>query len=217
MHGMNTKLFTLLLFGCSLLAPLPLAAQDDTDADTPAESTGGTTAKPDKKADKKLAAALKKAQDAVKKQEKIKKDRDKVKIKWVSSDKKAFKEAAKYNLPVWVLYTDPATCPYCVKLDNEIILSKEFKKAKGLFIGYRSSTPLPEYGCSGGKPMGALFTPDKKKLTQLAYTPNQGPEQYIEIIRQQADRLQEEAEKKAQQQLDEAKAALEAAAGSDNE
>ena len=212
MHGMNTKLFTLLLFGCSLLAPLPLAAQDDTDADTPAESTGGTTAKPDKKADKKLAAALKKAQDAVKKQEKIKKDRDKVKIKWVSSDKKAFKEAAKYNLPVWVLYTDPATCPYCVKLDNEIILSKEFKKAKGLFIGYRSSTPLPEYGCSGGKPMGALFTPDKKKLTQLAYTPNQGPEQYIEIIRQQADKLQEEAEKKAQQQLDEAKAALEAAA-----
>lgn len=206
MRCMNTKLFMLLLFGCSVLAPLPLAAQDETE-ETPAEAP----AKTDKKVDKKLAAALKKAQDAVKKQEKIKKDREKVKIKWVSSDKKAFKEAAKYNLPVWVLYTDPATCPYCVKLDNEIILSKEFKKAKGLFIGYRSSTPLPEYGCSGGKPMGALFTPDKKKLTQLAYTPNQGPDGYIEIIRQQADKLQEEAEKKAQQALDEAKAAIEAA------
>lgn len=209
MRCMNTKLFTLLLFGCSVLAPLPLAAQDE--VDTPAESTEETTTKTPKKVDKKLAAALKKAQDAVKKQEKIKKDRAKVKIKWVSSDKKAFKEAAKYNLPVWVLYTDPATCPYCVKLDNEIILSKEFKKAKGLFIGYRSSTPLPEYGCSGGKPMGALFSPEKKNLGQLAYTPNQGPERYMEIIQQQADKLQEEAEKKAQQQLDEAKAAIEAA------
>lgn len=207
---MNAKLFTMLLFGCAVLAPLPLEAQDKADA----AGTEETTDRAPSKETKKAAAVLKKAQDAVKKQEKIKKDRAKVKIKWVSSDKKAFKEAAKYNLPVWILYTDPATCPYCVKLDNEIILSKEFKKAKGLFIGYRSSSPLPEYGCSGGKPMGALFTPDKKKLATLAYTPNQGPEGYMEIIQQQADKIQEEAEKKAQQQLDEAKAALEAAAES---
>lgn len=207
---MNTKLLTLLLFGCSALAPLPLAAQEEIDIDAATE-TPAKTDKTDKKVDKKLTAALKKAQDAVKKQEKIKKDREKVKIKWVSSDKKAFKEAAKYNLPVWVLYTDPATCPYCVKLDNEIILSKEFKKAKGLFIGYRSSTPLPEYGCSGGKPMGALFSPDKKNLGQLAYTPGLGPDGYISTIKKQADKLQEDAEKKAQQALEEAQAAIEAA------
>lgn len=205
MRGMNAKLLSLLLLGCCLTAPL--AAQEDA-ADAPA-TPAAKAEKP--KSAKQLAADVKKAQDAVKKQEKIKKDREKVKIKWVSSDKKAFKEAAKYNLPVWVLYSDPATCKYCVMLDEEIIFSKEFKKAKGLFIGYRSTSPLPQYQCDGGKPMGALFSPDKKKLCTLAYSRGQGAETYIDTIKGQADKIQEAAEKKAKADLEAAEAALEAA------
>lgn len=218
---MNKTFFSLLLAG-ALLAPLPLVAQDeDSDVDISAETDGAKPAKgKKKKADKgdkkgdaakrKASAALKKAETAMKNFEKSEKARAKVKIKWESSDKKAFKEAAKHNLPVWVLYSDPATCPYCVKLDNEIIFSKEFKKATGLFIGYRSTSPLPAYGLSNGKPMGKLYTPDKKELTTLAYTPNQGPDAYIGIIRGQGDKILAEAKKKVESDLEKAKADMEA-------
>lgn len=218
MMGSMKHLSLLLAAAVCLSAPLPLAAQDELD-DIVAENEAAP-AKPKAKAakggaqtpaQKKAAAKLRKAELAKKQFEKSEKARAKVKIKWESSDKKAFKEAAKYNLPVWVLYTDPSTCPYCVRLDNEIIFSKEFKKATGAFIGYRSSSPLPQYGCSGGKPMGALFTPDKKNLGTLAYTPNQGPAGYLDIIRRAGDGILKDAKDKIESDLQEAQAEVEAA------
>lgn len=217
---MHRTFFSLLLM-LSLFAPLPLAAQDEMpdlvteNEAAPAKGKKKADKKEQTPAQKKAAAKLRKAEQAKKLFDKNSKARAKVKIKWESSDKKAFREAAKYNLPVWVLYTDPATCIYCVKLDNEIINTKEFKKATGAFIGYRSSSPLPQYGCSGGKPMGALFTPDKKNLGSLAYMPNQGPEAYLRIIREAGDKIQKEAEEKIQSAIDEANAEIEAAEAGD--
>ena len=111
---MNAKLFALLLaFG--LLSPLPLTAQDE-ETDLVAENEPADTTpapkkkkKGDKKGDAKASARLKKAEAAAKKLEKQTKLRAEKKVKWETNEKKAFKEAEKYNLPVWVLYTDPAS------------------------------------------------------------------------------------------------------------
>lgn len=204
---MSMKHFLLFLTASlCLCTSLPLAAQDDApDAPAAAKSKAKSPAQ------KKALAKLRKAELAKKQLEKSEKTRAKMKIKWESSDKKAFREAAKHNLPVWVLYTDPATCPYCVKLDNEILFSKEFKKATGAFIGYRSASPLPQYGLASGKPMGTLYTPDKKPLGTLAYTPNQSPSQYLDIIRRAGDTVLNSAREKAEADIAEAQAELEAA------
>lgn len=210
--GMNTKLFALLLaFG--LLAPLPLTAQDEeTDlvaenepADAPASSK--KKKKGDKK-DAKAGARLKKAEAAAKKLEKQTKLRAEKKVKWETNEKKAFKEAEKYNLPVWVLYTDPSSCAICVKLDKEVLNTKELNEAKGLFIGFRSSTPLPQYDCAAGKPMGVILTPDKKRMNPKAgfsYVPGMAPSQYISMLRKYSDQLQKEAEDKVNEELEAAK------------
>lgn len=208
---MNTKL---LLFAFAAFLLLPLSAQDeasfDVETDAPAAESAAVKKKADKKLDPKVAARLKKAEAAVKKMEKTKKLRAEKKVKWETNEKKAFKEAAKYNLPVWVLYTDPATCGICVKLDNEVLDTKEFKNAKGLFIGFRSSSPLPQYDCAAGKPMGVVLTPDKKRMNPnagMAYVPGMAPAQYINMLRKYADRLQQEEEAKVNAELEAARAA----------
>lgn len=210
---MNTKIVALsLLLG--LLSPLPLAAQDeeaDVAVDVDAADAAATKKKKkgDKKADAKVSARLRKAEVAAKKLEKQAKLRAEKKVKWETNEKKAFKEAEKYNLPVWVLYTDPATCGVCVKLDNEVLNTKEFKEAKGLFIGFRSSVPLPQYDCAAGKPMGVILTPDKKRMNPKAgfsYVPGLAPAQYITMLRKYADQLQKEAEDKVNEELEAAKA-----------
>lgn len=207
---MNTKLFALLLaFG--LLTPLPLAAQDtETEQAAEPESTDATPApKKKKKGGKKASARLKKAEAAAKMLEKQNKLRAEKKVKWETNEKKAFKEAEKYNLPVWVLYTDPASCPICVKLDKEVLESKELNEAKGLFIGFRSSSPLPQYDCAAGKPMGVILTPDKQRMNPKAgfsYVPGLAPAQYITMLRKYSDRLQKEAEDKVNEELEAARA-----------
>lgn len=208
---MSTKLLTLLL-ASSLL--LPLSAQDKgafdvtTDGETTAEGATAEKTVPKKLAPK-VAARLKKAEAAAKKLEKTKALRAEKKVKWETNEKKAFKEAEKYNLPVWVLYTDPATCGICVKLDNEVLDTKEFKNAKGVFIGFRSSKPLPQYECAAGKPMGVIMSPDKKRMNPgkyFSYVPGMGPEQYLNMLRNYADRLQKEEEQKVNAELDAARA-----------
>lgn len=208
---MRTKLLPF-LFAASLL--LPLSAQDEnafdvsTDAEPVAE-TASAKKSSDKKLDPKVAARLKKAEAAAKKMEKAKKLRAEKKVKWETNEKKAFKEAAKYNLPVWVLYTDPATCGICAKLDSEVLETKEMKNAKGAFIGFRSSKPLPQYDCAAGKPMGVILTPDKKRMNPnagFAYVPGMAPAQYLNMLRNYADRLQREEEEKVNAELEAARA-----------
>lgn len=202
---MNKIFYSLLCLGF-VLSPLALA-QDEDGASTP--DTKLTTKNP---AAKKAAATLKKAQNAKKQFDAGVKKRDKVKIKWVSSDKKAFKEAEKYNLPVVVLFSNPATCPYCVKLDNEILSSKEFKKATGAFIGYRSTTPLPQYGLTQGMPSGCIYAPDgKQQLGKFGYTPGKSADSYLSDFKAAGDKVLQAAEQKITAELDKAQAEFDAA------
>lgn len=203
---MNKLFYSLLCLGF-VLSPLA-AAQDEDDA--PAAADTKLTAKTP--AAKKAAAALKKAQNAKKQFDAGVKKRDKVKAKWVSSDKKAFKEAEKYHLPVVILYSDPATCPYCVKLDNEVLNTKEFKKATGAFIGYRSTAPLPKYGLTQGKPSGCIYAPDgKQELGKFGYTPGKSADSYLSDFKAAGDKVLQAAEQKITAELDKAQAELDAA------
>lgn len=211
---MNAKLFALLL-ALGLLCPLPLTAQEE-ETDLVAENEPADTTpapkkkkKGEKKSDAKASARLKKAEAAAKKLEKQTKLRAEKKVKWETNEKKAFKEAEKYNLPVWALYTDPSSCAICVKLDKEVLNTKELNEAKGLFIGFRSSTPLPQYDCAAGKPMGVILTPDKKRMNPKAgfsYVPGMAPSQYISMLRKYSDQLQKEAEDKVNEELEAAQA-----------
>ncbi len=147
------------LFSLSLL---PVMAQDeDVPADTEEETT---TPNPEGiKAQKKAAAAARKMEAQAK-------ARAKLKFKWHKNLKSALSAAKKYNTTCIVLYTDPATCPPCRKLDEEIFESKEFAKAKGIGVGFRSSSAIPEYNLGSGKPMGYVVGPDGRKLQFFGYS-----------------------------------------------
>lgn len=171
---MNKPFVSFALLGLLLGGPVysqdPAPAADDTPA---AEDTA--KAKP-------TPAELK--------AEKLKKKSESLKVKWYNNEKKAFKDAKKYNLPVWVLYSDPSSCAMCQALDKNIINSRQFKDAKGLFIGFRTTSPLPKYGCDQGMPMGALIKPDGEKICNLSYNPNMTPEKYIETIVNAREKVQ---------------------------
>lgn len=123
--------------------------------------------------------------------ERIKKKSETLRVKWYTEEAKAFEAAKKYNLPVWVLYSDPSTCGVCKELDRKIINSRKFKAAKGLCIGYRSISPLPKYKCDKGMPMGALVEPNGKVICNLSYSPSMKPEKYIEEITNARIRIQQ--------------------------
>lgn len=124
------------------------------------------------------------------KAERLKKKADSMKIKWYTDEAKAFKDAKKYNLPVWVLFSNPATCRVCQDLDKNIINSRQLKRAKGVCLGFRSTSPLPKYGCNQGMPTGALVTPEGKKICNLSYNPGMTPENYIDKMKEARDKVQ---------------------------
>lgn len=188
MRSMKHYLFLLAASLC-LCATSPLAAQNNApDAPDAAKDRH----KPKTAEQIAANAMLRQMRMAQKKFENTVKAREKVKIKWESSFHKAMNTASKYELPMWILYTDPARNNDCAELERRILSSKEFKKATGVFIGYRSASPMPQYGLSGAKPVGALFSPGLKKLCTLSYDPNMSPDDYLEIIRCEGEKLLDE-------------------------
>lgn len=171
---MNKSFVSFALLG--LLLGSPVYCQDPAPADDTPAAEDAAKAKP-------TPAELK--------AEKLKKKSENLKVKWYNNEKKAFKDAKKYNLPVWVLYSDPSSCAMCQALDKNIINSRQFKEAKGLFIGFRTTSPLPKYGCDKGMPMGALVEPNGTKICNLSYTPAMTPDMYIEKITNARIRIQE--------------------------
>ena len=172
---MNKPFVSFALLG--LLLGSPAYCQD------PAPAATDTPAAEDTAKAKPTPAELKAA--------KLKKKSESLKVKWYTDEEKAFKDAQKYNLPVWVLYSNPATCGVCQELDKHIINSRKLKSAKGLFIGFRSTSPLPKYKCNKGMPMGALVEPNGTKICDLGYNPNMTPDMYIEKITNARIRIQE--------------------------
>ncbi|MBN2163555.1 MAG: thioredoxin fold domain-containing protein [Pontiellaceae bacterium] len=52
---------------------------------------------------------------------------DKRKVKWNDDIKDAMKESKEFNLPIFMLFTAPSWCSYCMKLEDEILKTSEFK------------------------------------------------------------------------------------------
>lgn len=50
------------------------------------------------------------------------------KAEWFTDTEKAKIEANKYGLPILLLYTAPAWCGYCKKLETDLLDKKEFEK-----------------------------------------------------------------------------------------
>ncbi len=149
---------------CFAVSPLPALGED---SDLPTLSPDEVKAK--KKADKdaKKAAA-----------------REKLKFKWHKSLKAAKAAAKKNNCALVVLYSNPDYCAYCRKLDNEIFDSKDFKAAKGIGVGYKSITPVNEYGLNQGMPRGVVCDPSGKKVADFGYVPGWKPDEYIKLFKQ---------------------------------
>ena len=114
---------------CLTLAPLPAAA--DANPSPSAEASHGDLSKAERK---KLAAEKKAA--------KRKAARAKAVFKWFRSEKAALAFGKKYNLPVWMVYSDPATCPVCVVFEKEILNNPKLKRSRGIGCGYISGSSI---------------------------------------------------------------------------
>ena len=156
---------------------LPTVAQEESDS----ENSSSLSPEEAKEAAKATKKAKKAAADR-KKQASLKKKRDNMKFKWMGSLKAALAAAKKANTTCVVLYSDPSFCHYCVKLDNEIFESREFKKAKGIGVGYRSTSPIKEYNLSNGMPSGVIVGPDGKVITTFGYNSGMTPESYVKKL-----------------------------------
>ncbi len=151
---------------------LPTFAQDDVPAD--ADETSLTP--------EELKAQKKAAKDA-KKKAMQKKARAKLKFKWFKSLKAALKAAEKNNCTCLVLYSDPAVCPPCRKLDENVFAAREFAKAKGIGVGFRSTEAIEEYKLGQGKPAAVIVDPKGKVIKSMMGYGGQTAEDYIELLK----------------------------------
>lgn len=124
-----------------------------------------------------------KAEREAKKAAAVKKSRDKLKFKWHKTLKAALAAAKKNNTVCVVLYSDPSFCHYCAKLDQEIFESREFKAARGIGVGYRSTSPISQYQLAGSMPRGAIVGPDGRKISDFGYAPGQTAEGFVKLLR----------------------------------
>ena len=161
---------------CLTLAPLPAAA--DANPSPSAEASHGDLSK----AERKTLAAEKKAA-------KRKAARAKAVFKWFRSEKAALAFGKKHNLPVWMVYSDPATCPVCVVFEKEILNNPKLKRSRGIGCGYISGKPMPKYQCTA-KPSGSIVLPDGTVADNLSCYKGWEVDQYIEQLKKAADRLE---------------------------
>lgn len=116
------------------------------------------------------------------------------KFKWYTSITAARKAAAEEKKPIFVLFTGSDWCPYCVKLEKEILSKKEFKTwatdkailfiadAKG---GSSKLSPsnrklMKEYGAKGF-PSVFITNAEGKAFGETGYT-GATPEKYCKIL-----------------------------------
>lgn len=117
---------------------------------------------------------------------------------WMDDVEQAKAEAAKYDMPILLLYTAPSWCGYCRKLDDQFIAQDEFKayankhlvllisdhsdKAKG-DLWKENNSELVEACPIKGFPHMYLLTPDAEKLGSIAYyEPEWSIQDYLDKI-----------------------------------
>ena len=105
------------------------------------------------------------------------------KFKWYTSIKQARKAAAEEKKPVFTLFTGSDWCPYCIKLEKEVLAKPEFKEwakthailyiadAKGgaSKISAEGAKLMKEYGAKGF-PTVVVTDAEGKALGKTGYT-----------------------------------------------
>lgn len=177
---------TLLLAGLIAAAPIltPAVKAEDESAEMTAE-------------EKKAAREAEKAKKQIKKQLSTRK-RIAFKKKYKSL-KSALSAAKKANVVCYAIYSDPATCPVCVKFENNIINSKELQQLKGVAVCFISRSPIDDLGLTM-KPSGCILGPDGKKIRDLHYSPAVSAQQYAEYLTEACPKLElpEESDKNSE-------------------
>lgn len=116
------------------------------------------------------------------------------KFKWYTSVKQARKAAAEEKKPVFMLFTGSDWCPYCVKLEKEILSQKDFKdwatKNAILYIADAKGGPdkisaegrkfMKEYG-GRGFPTVVITDAEGKKIGQTGYL-KKSPAEYAKML-----------------------------------
>jgi thioredoxin-related protein len=116
------------------------------------------------------------------------------KFKWYTSMKQARKAAAEEKKPIFALFTGSDWCPYCVKLEKEILSKKEFKDWATdnviLFIADSKGGPgnlkaedgklMKEYG-GKGFPTVIITDAEGKKTGQTGYH-KVSPAEYVKQL-----------------------------------
>ncbi|MBQ7189885.1 MAG: thioredoxin family protein [Kiritimatiellae bacterium] len=122
----------------------------------------------------------------------------KKKFTWLDSFEAAQKEAEKSKLPIFALFTGSDWCPWCVKLHNEVLESKEFKKyAKENLVLFIADFPqskkisdkvkrqnqklAKDYGVRG-YPTVLLIDAEGKELARTGYKQG-GGKPYVEHLK----------------------------------
>lgn len=117
---------------------------------------------------------------------------------WTADTEKAKAEAAKYDLPILLLYTAPAWCGYCKDLDKQLITQDEFKTYANknlvlLIADYSDRTEGDKWGAKNkdliescpiqGFPHMYLLTSDAKNLGSVQfYEPEWSIKDYLDKI-----------------------------------
>lgn len=115
-------------------------------------------------------------------------------FKWYTNFEQAKKAAAKENKPIFVLFTGSDWCPYCVKLENEILKTSQFRKwarskailfiadakggAKNLSAEHRKL--MMQFG-GGGFPSIFITDPEGKAFGRTGYLKKK-PAEYIQNL-----------------------------------
>lgn len=155
-----------------MFMPAPVWSQDEVD-----EPTEELT--PEEIRERKAEAKAKRKREAMLAK------RAKVKFKWHKSLSSALRTAKKYDLLVWVVYSDPETCGVCVKFEKEVAKSRELRKLSGAAVGFLSDQPLEEYDCTG-RPSGALLNSKGEKIATLSYNSGWDGEKFAEHLKNMA-------------------------------
>lgn len=111
-------------------------------------------------------------------------------IKWYTNFDEAQKVAQKDNKPIFLLFTGHGWCPYCVKLEKEVLKKSEFadrvgskyifvdldfprNKPQSAAIAQQNDRLYKRYGIKGF-PTVVVINPQGKKLAQTGYQPGWG-------------------------------------------
>lgn len=120
-------------------------------------------------------------------------------FKYEKNLKKALAKAKAHQVPVFLLFTNPATCPYCVKLENEVLNTKEWKKGvAGKLVGVyvdnaskdKEARAFGQRNGVRGIPTFFILAPDGSVLSRGGYNHSMSVADYVKMVDDACKQLQ---------------------------